>query len=93
MSLIDVFGSTQRVKIIRELSHGPRYVSELAETIGMDGSTAVHHLSVLEEAGLVEHYHRGSRKYYRLVRKVELQATPPPERTFILQASEIDESE
>ncbi|MFC7007478.1 ArsR/SmtB family transcription factor [Halalkalicoccus salilacus] len=88
MSLIDVLGSTPRLKIIRELSHGPRYVSELTEAVGMDGKTAAHHLSTLEEADLVEHYHRGNRKYYRLVRTVELHVVPPPERTFILQANE-----
>lgn len=88
MSLIDVLGSTPRLKIVRELSHGPRYVSELTEAVGMDGKTAAHHLSTLEEADLVEHYHRGNRKYYRLVRTVELHVVPPPERTFILQANE-----
>ncbi len=88
VSLIDVLGSTPRLKIIRELSHGPRYVSELTEAVGMDGKTAAHHLSTLEENDIVEHYHRGNRKYYRLVRSIELRIAPPPERTFILQAAE-----
>ncbi|OAQ54184.1 transcriptional regulator [Natrinema mahii] len=66
-------------------------VSELAEATGMDGTTAVHHLSTLEEAGLVSHYKRGNRKYDELVRRVELRIAPPPERTFVLQATEIDE--
>ncbi|WP_162993907.1 ArsR/SmtB family transcription factor [Halalkalicoccus subterraneus] len=88
MSLIDVLGSTPRLRIIRELSHGPRYVSELTEAVGMDGKTAAHHLSTLEESGIVEHYRRGNRKYYRLIRKIELRIAPPPERTFILQATE-----
>lgn len=90
MSLIDVVGSPARLKIIRELSHGPMYVSELAEAVGMDGSSAVHHLSTLEESGIVEHYHHGNRKYYRLVASVELRVAPPPERTFILQARAVD---
>ncbi|ADJ14340.1 ArsR family transcriptional regulator [Halalkalicoccus jeotgali B3] len=88
VSLIDVLGSTPRLKIIRELSHGPRYVSELTEAVGMDGKTAAHHLSTLEDSGIVEYYRRGNRKYYRLVRRVELEIAPPPERTFILQATE-----
>ncbi len=88
MSLIDVLGSTPRLRIIRELSHGPKYVSELTEAVGMDGKTAVHHLSTLEEAGIVDHYRRGNRKYYRLVRSIELRVVPPPERSFILQAAE-----
>jgi predicted transcriptional regulator len=88
VSLIDVLGSTQRLKIVRELSREPKYVSELAEAIGMDGKTAVHHLSALEEAGLIEHYWQGNRKYYRLIRRIELRIAPPPERTFIVQANE-----
>lgn len=88
MSLIEALGNGTRLKILRELSREPKYVSELAEAIGMDGKTAVHHLSTLEEADLVEHYHQGNRKYYRLVRTVDLRVVPPPERTFILQAND-----
>jgi predicted transcriptional regulator len=88
MSLFKVFGSSQRLEIIRELTTGPMYVSELTEAVGMDGKTAAHHLSVLEDADLLEHYYRGNRKYYRLVRSVRLEASPPPERSFVLQTSE-----
>lgn len=88
MSLIDLLGSKARIKIIQELSREPRYVSELAETVGMDGKTAVHHLSELEDAGLVDYYRRGNRKYYYLAKTVELRAAPPPERTFVLQTDE-----
>jgi predicted transcriptional regulator len=93
VSLIDVLGSTPRLKIVWELTREPKYVSELAETVGMDGKTAVHHLDALEEAGLVESYRRGNRKYYRLVKTVELRAAPPPERTFILQANDRSEAD
>lgn len=91
MSLLDVLGSTARLKILRHLSESPMYVSELAEDVGMDGTTAVHHLSTLEEAGLVEPYRRGNRKYYRLVKTIQLEAAPSPGRTFILQANETRE--
>ncbi|MFA9427150.1 ArsR/SmtB family transcription factor [Natronorubrum sp. A-ect3] len=91
MSLLEVLGNTRRLKIIRELSREPKYVSELAETVGMDGKSAVHHLTALEEAGLVEHYQRGNRKYYRLIKDIELYAAPPPERSFILQASDLSD--
>lgn len=86
MTLLDVLGSKARLQIIRELTREPMYVSMLADRVGMDGKTAVHHLSTLEDAGLIEHYGDGNRKYYRLVKSVELRAVPPPERTFILQA-------
>ena len=89
MSLFDVLGSKPRLQIIRELASEPRYVSELAERIGMDGKSAVHHLSTLEEAGVVESYSTSRRKYYRLVKTVELRASPE-DRTFVLHARDAD---
>jgi len=86
MSLFDVLGSKPRLKIIRELASEPRYVTELAERVGMDGKSAVHHLSTLEDAGLVESYSTSRRKYYRLVKAVELRAIPE-DRTFVLHAT------
>lgn len=91
MTLIDALGNGTRLTILRELSREPMYVSELAEEIGMDGKTAVHHLSTLEEAGLVDHYRRGNRKYYELARRIELRIAPPPERAFVLQADPLDD--
>jgi len=91
MSLFDVLGSKPRLRIIQELSSEPRYVTELAERVGMDGKSAVHHLDVLEEAGVVENYRTGNRKYYRLRRTVEFRASPPPDRTFYLYAGDADE--
>ncbi|AGB31431.1 regulatory protein ArsR [Natrinema pellirubrum DSM 15624] len=91
MDLLEALGNGTRLAILRQLSREPMYVSELAEATGMDGTTAVHHLSTLEEAGLVTHYRRGNRKYYELVQRVELRIAPPPERTFVLQADEADE--
>jgi predicted transcriptional regulator len=88
MSLFDVLGSKPRLQIVQELTVQPRYVSELAERVGMDGKSAAHHLAVLEDAGLVESYWRSQRKYYRLVRRIELTASPPPERTFVLSTGE-----
>lgn len=89
MSLFDVLGSKPRLKIIRELASKPRYVTELAERVGMDGKSAVHHLSALEDAGLIESYTTSRRKYYRLVKTVELRASPE-DRTFILHAHEVE---
>lgn len=85
MSLIDTLGNSQRLQIIQQLSDGPMYVTELADAVGMNGKSAVHHLSVLENADLVDHFWDGNRKYYRLIRTVELDISPPPERRFILQ--------
>lgn len=93
MSLFDVLGSKPRLQIIQELTAEPRYVSELADLVGMDGKSASHHLAVLEEAGLVESYWQSQRKYYRLVRRVELTASPPPERTFVLSTADAERDE
>lgn len=90
MSLLDLLGSKSRLKLLRALTDEPKYVSELAEEVGLDGKSTVHHLAVLEESGLVEHYRTSNRKYYRLVKTVTLEATPPPERTFILQVQDAD---
>jgi predicted transcriptional regulator len=87
MSLIDVLASKTRINIIKELSHEPKYVTELAETIGMNGKSAVHHLETLEDEGIVETYRKGNRKYYRLEKKIEFYVSPPPEREFILQST------
>lgn len=92
MSLFDVLGSKPRLKILQELAGKPRYVTELAERVGMDGKSAVHHLSALEEAGLVESYETSRRKYYRLVKTVELRAAPE-ERTFVLHATDAEVAE
>ncbi len=92
MTLIDALGNGTRLQILRELSREPMYVSELAETVGMDGKTAVHHLSTLEDEGLVAHYRRGNRKYYELDAAIELRIAPPPERTFVLRADDLEES-
>lgn len=92
MSLFDVLGSKPRLKIIHELASEPRYVTELAKRVGMDGKSAVHHLSVLEDAGLIESHETSQRKYHRLVKTIELRATPE-DRTFILHAREVDAEE
>lgn len=92
MSLFDVLGSKARLKIIRELASEPRYVSELADRVGMDGTSAVHHLAALEDAGLIECYETSRRKYYRLVKSVELRASPD-DRTFVLHAKTADSTE
>ena len=93
MSLFDVLGSKARLKILRELVSEPRYVSELAESVGMDGKTAVHHLSTLEEEGIVESYRLSQRKYYRLCKRIELQASPEPDSLFLLHADDVDAPE
>jgi predicted transcriptional regulator len=85
MGKFDVLGSKQRLTILRELARRDMYVSELMEEVGMDGKTATHHLDVLSEAGLVDSYTEGRRRYYRLVREVQLEISPSPNRRVVVQ--------
>ena len=58
------------------------------EAAGMDGKTATHHLDVLSDAGIVDSYKEGRRRYYRLISDVRLQVSPSPNRQFVVQFSE-----
>lgn len=91
MKLLEVFGAKNRIKIIHELTRKDMYVNELIDSIGMDGSTALHHLNTLEKAGLITSYKVGRRKYYKLTASLLFKASPPPNREFILQAIPIKE--
>lgn len=83
MDSLDVLGSKPRLEILRKLSRRDMYVSELMDAVGMDGKTATHHLDVLTEAGLLESYEDGRRRYYTLVRGVHLEISPSPNRRFV----------
>lgn len=84
-----VVGSKARLEILRALSRGDMYVSELMDRVGMDGRTATHHLDVLTEAGILESYSAGRRRYYTLVAEVTLAVSPSPEREFVLQITPV----
>ena len=79
----EVISSKNRLAILKLLSRRDRYVSEIMETIGLDGRNAKHHLNMLEEKGIIESYHNGRRKYYTLKKEILLEITPPPEGKFI----------
>lgn len=93
MDSIEVLGSKSRLELLRLLSRRDMYVSELMEDVGMDGKTATHHLDVLTEAGLLDSYKDGRRRYYTLVREVRLEITPSPNRRFVARFPECDDSE
>lgn len=90
MDALALLGSKARLSILRELSRRDMYVSELMEAVGMDGKSAGHHLDQLEEAGVVESYREGRRRYYALVRGVHLEISPSPNRRFVAQLPEVD---
>lgn len=78
-----LLGSKARLEILQALSRREMYVSELMDVVGMDGKTATHHLDLLEEAGVVESYKEGRRRYFELVKGVKLEVSPSPNRRFV----------
>jgi predicted transcriptional regulator len=90
MDALDLLGSTARLSILRALSRRDMYVSELMETVGMDGKTATHHLDALAERGVVDSYREGRRRYFTLVNEVRLEVSPPPNRRFVVQFEDVD---
>lgn len=85
MAQIDLIASTARIQILRELSRQDRYVRELMDLVGMDGTTAKHHLDTLESAGVISAYEEGRRRYFTLEKEIVFQVSPPPNRRFVVQ--------
>jgi len=54
--LFDAISQRNRIEIIKVLSDGkPKYVSEIAEKVGLSRTATSYHLDVLESVGIVEH--------------------------------------
>ena len=90
MNSLEVLGSKPRLELLRMLSRRDMYVSELMDEVGMDGKTATHHLDTLTEAGLLDSYKEGRRRYYTLVRNVRVEISPSPDRRFVVQFPDAD---
>lgn len=65
--IIKALAHPSRLFIVEELAKGKRCVQELAEMIGVDGSTASKHLSILKISGLVKDQKSGTSVYYELL--------------------------
>lgn len=90
--MYEVISSKNRLEILRLLSRTDRYVSEIMELASMDGKNAKHHLDTLENAGIIESYKKGRKKFYKLIAEIQLEITPPPEGKFILYTSRLPTS-
>jgi ArsR family transcriptional regulator len=86
--MFEALSSKNRLQILKLLSRRDRYVSEIMELASMDGRNAKHHLDALEKSGLIGSYQQGRKKYYRLLKEVHLEISPPPEGRFILYTTE-----
>lgn len=88
MDVLDVLGSKPRLQILRHLSKRDMYVSELMDVVGMDGKTATHHIDVLTEAEVIDSYTSGQRRYLTLIRDVNVEISPSPNRRFVARFPE-----
>jgi len=64
--IVKAMAHPSRLFIIDALSKKETCVCKLAELIGADVSTVSRHLSVLENAGIIEHRKQGLKVFYRL---------------------------
>ncbi len=59
-------GSEVRQRILLSLSKGDKYLSEIANEIGLSPQTADFHLGILSDIGIVSSSWEGGKKYYHL---------------------------
>ncbi len=85
MEPMEIIGSKARLQILHRLSEQDMYVSELMESVGLDGKTAKHHLNKLEGEGIISSRMEGRRKYYSLEKEVLVRISPSPNRRFRIQ--------
>lgn len=63
LAMLDAIGNSARTEILRHLSMQSMTTPELADAIGVDHSSVLRHLAVLEDLDLVSADHpRGSRR-------------------------------
>jgi ArsR family transcriptional regulator len=77
--LLDILGNRNRRRILQLLSHRPHYVSEISERLGVGPKAVIDHLSLLEDADLVEFYTDNQRrKYFRITDNIQLEVSVSP---------------
>jgi ArsR family transcriptional regulator, nickel/cobalt-responsive transcriptional repressor len=63
---MQALATPSRLRILACLHEGPASVSEISETVGMDGSAVSHQLRILRHLGLVSGEREGRRVNYSL---------------------------
>ncbi len=86
--MLELIGSRKRLEILKHLTSGDKYVSQIMDLTKMDGKRVKHHLDRLEGDGLVDSYRSGRRRYYRLIKDLKLEIKKPPEGKFLVYATE-----
>jgi DNA-binding transcriptional ArsR family regulator len=76
-------GDETRLRILRLLRDGDRYLTEIAQALELSKPTVKHHLALLRSAGLITVTDEGSYTYYSL-RRDRLQQAGDELRSFLL---------
>ncbi|MDI9394134.1 MAG: ArsR family transcriptional regulator [Euryarchaeota archaeon] len=77
--LLDILGNENRRKIIQLLASRPCYVSEISGRLGVGPKAIISHLSLLEEAGLIEcSVDEQRRKYFNIANNMRLEVSVSP---------------
>jgi ArsR family transcriptional regulator len=77
--LLDILGNENRRKIIQLLANRPCYVSEISGRLGVGPKAIISHLSLLEQAGLIEYnVDEQRRKYFNIANNMRLEVSVSP---------------
>ncbi|MDD4497117.1 MAG: ArsR family transcriptional regulator [Methanosarcinaceae archaeon] len=77
--LLDILGNENRRKIIQLLANRPCYVSEISGRLGVGPKAVINHLSLLEQAGLIEFsVDEQRRKYFNIANNMRLVVSVSP---------------
>lgn len=77
--LLDILGNENRRKIIQLLANRPCYVSEISGRLGVGPKVVINHLSLLEQAGLIEFsVDEQRRKYFNIANNMRLEVSVSP---------------
>ncbi|KKG08620.1 ArsR family transcriptional regulator [Methanosarcina sp. 2.H.A.1B.4] len=77
--LLDILGNENRRKIIQLLANRPCYVSEISGRLGVGPKAIISHLSLLEQAGLIEFsVDEQRRKYFNIANNMRLEVSVSP---------------
>ncbi len=78
-TLLDILGNENRRKIIQLLANRPCYVSEISGRLGVGPKAIINHLSLLEQAGLIEcSVDDQRRKYFNIANNMRLEVSVSP---------------
>jgi len=92
---LQIVGNETRRKILTLLSQKPHYISEIAKKLEITQPAILKHLSILQEAGLIESFREDSplgaaRKYYRICHTVGVEVAINPKSFSVNKQLEIE---